>query len=175
MSFNKIPAGINPPEDLYAVIEIPAHSSPIKYEIDKDADAVFVDRYMTAPMFYPADYGYIPKTLADDGDPLDVLVISPFPAMTGSVVRCRPIGMLNMTDESGRDEKVIAVPHDKLCKIYKDVKELEDLPPLLLAQIKHYFESYKTLEAGKWVKVEGWENAEATRAVIQQCVAAYVE
>ncbi|WP_263082188.1 inorganic diphosphatase [Endozoicomonas sp. Mp262] len=173
MSFASIPAGKNLPEDIYVAIEIPANASPIKYEIDKDMDALVVDRFMSTPMFYPANYGYIPQTLADDGDPLDVLVITPYPVAPGSVIRCRPVGMLNMSDEKGQDEKLIAVPHDKLTPIYKDVKSYTDLPELLLKQIAHFFENYKDLEEGKWVKIDGWENAEAAYDVIRKSAANY--
>ena len=166
MSFNQIPAGKDLPNDIYVVIEIPANHAPIKYEIEKEYDALMVDRFMATPMFYPANYGYIPNTLADDGDAVDVLVVTPYPVVPGSVIRCRPVGVLEMTDEAGSDAKVIAVPHDKLTTLYKDVKEATDLPALLLEQIKHFFENYKDLEIGKWVKVEGWADAERARSII---------
>ncbi|MTI14145.1 inorganic diphosphatase [Sansalvadorimonas verongulae] len=172
MSFDSISPGKDIPNDIYVVIEIPANSDPIKYEIDKDTNSLFVDRFMSTPMFYPANYGYVPQTLADDGDPLDVLVVTPYPVAPGSVIRCRPVGMLNMSDESGQDEKVIAVPHDKLTKIYKDVKEYTDLPPLLIQQIEHFFENYKDLEEGKWVKIDEWKNADAAREAIIKSVEA---
>ena len=173
MSFRDIPAGKDIPNDIYVVIEIPANSSPIKYEIEKDYDAVFVDRFMATPMFYPANYGYVPNTLADDGDPLDVLVVTPYPVMPGSVIRARPIGILDMSDEAGRDSKVVAVPHDKLSVLYRDVKEPADLGQLLLDQISHFFENYKDLEQGKWVKVDGWRGSDAARdAVIASVEAA---
>ena len=173
MSFNNIPAGKNPPEDIFVAIEIPANSSPIKYEIDKDLDAVLVDRFMATPMFYPANYGFVPQTLAGDGDPIDVLVVTPYPVVPGSVIRCRPIAVLEMTDEGGEDVKVLAVPHDKLTTLYSDVKEASDLPPLLLEQIKHFFENYKDLEKGKWVKVDSWADSEKAKALISESVAAY--
>jgi inorganic pyrophosphatase len=173
MSFDKIPAGKDLPNDIYVAIEIPANSTPIKYEIDKDADALFVDRFMATPMFYPANYGFIPKTLGEDGDPLDVLVVTPYPVAPGSVIRARPVGVLNMSDESGQDAKVLAVPHDKLSALYKNVKEYTDLPELLIKQIEHFFENYKDLEPGKWVKVDGWANADAARAAIIKAAAAY--
>ncbi|OED44880.1 inorganic pyrophosphatase [Endozoicomonas sp. (ex Bugula neritina AB1)] len=175
MSYASIPAGKNLPEDIFVVIEIPANTSPIKYEVDKDYDALMVDRFIATPMFYPANYGYIPQTLADDGDPLDVLVVTPYPVVPGSVIRCRPVGMLNMSDESGRDEKLIAVPHDKLSTLYQEVKEHTDLPPLLTQQIEHFFENYKGLEPGKWVKIDGWENSAAALKVIEKSVANYKE
>ncbi|GAA5444042.1 MULTISPECIES: inorganic diphosphatase [Microbulbifer] len=163
MSFDKIPAGKDLPSDINVIIEIPANSDPIKYEVDKDSDAVFVDRFVATPMFYPANYGYVPQTLSEDGDPLDVLVVAPYPVMVGSVIRSRVIGVLKMTDESGVDAKLLAVPHTKLTKLYDHVQEIGDLPELLLKQIEHYFENYKALEAGKWVKVEGWADAEEAR------------
>ena len=173
MSFDKIPSGKALPDDIYVVIEIPANSPPIKYEIDKEHNALFVDRFMATPMFYPTNYGFIPQTLSEDGDPLDVLVVTPYPVQAGSVVRCRPIGMLNMSDEAGRDTKLLAVPHDKLSVLYHNVKEPSDLPELLIKQIEHFFENYKDLEKGKWVKVENWEGAAAAREAIQKAVAAY--
>ena len=173
MNFDNVPAGKELPNDINVVIEIPANHDPIKYEIDKDSHAVFVDRFMATPMFYPANYGYIPHTLSEDGDPLDVLVVTPYPVVPGSVIRCRPVGILNMSDEAGKDAKLLAVPHDKLTTIYKDVQEAKDLPPLLIQQIEHFFENYKDLEKGKWVKVDGWDNAEAARAEITKAVEAY--
>jgi inorganic pyrophosphatase len=130
MSFQNIPAGKDLPNDIYVVIEIPANSSPVKYEIDKDADALFVDRFMASPMFYPANYGYINNTLADDGDALDVLVLTPHPVVPGSVIRCRPVGVLNMTDEAGEDAKLLAVPHEKLTQAYNHVQDITDLPEI---------------------------------------------
>ena len=173
MSYQNIPAGKDLPNDIYVVIEIPANSSPVKYEIDKDADALFVDRFMASPMFYPANYGYINNTLADDGDALDVLVVTPYPVVPGSVIRCRPVGVLNMTDEAGEDAKLLAVPHEKLTQAYNDVQDISDLPEMLLNQIKEFFENYKNLEKGKWVKVESWEGVASAKAKIQVAAAAY--
>lgn len=173
MNFDKVPAGKNPPEDIYVVIEIPANSSPIKYEIDKDSHAVFVDRFMATPMFYPANYGYIPNTLSEDGDPLDVLVVTPYPIIPGSVIRCRPVGILQMSDEAGQDAKLVAVPHQKLSALYNNVKEVDDLQPLLKEQIQHFFENYKDLEPGKWVKVDGWGSAADACAEVEKAVKAY--
>ncbi|WP_369601175.1 inorganic diphosphatase [Hahella sp. SMD15-11] len=170
MNFEHIPAGKSLPDDFNVVIEIPANSDPIKYEIEKDSGAVFVDRFMATPMFYPANYGFIPHTLSDDGDPIDVLVVAPYPVMPGSVIRCRPVGMLNMEDESGEDTKILAVPHSKLTKLYDHVQEASDLPELLIRQIEHFFENYKDLEAGKWVKVRGWDSADAARKAIMAAV-----
>lgn len=173
MGYKHVPAGKSIPEDINVIIEISANATPIKYEVDKEMDAILVDRFMSTPMFYPANYGYINETLADDGDPLDVLVVTPYPVIPGSVIRCRVLGMLNMSDEKGRDEKLIAVPHEKLTPIYNDVKEYTDLPALLLQQIEHFFENYKALEAGKWVKIDGWEDAAAAKKVIEKSVANY--
>ena len=166
MSLLNVPAGKDLPEDIYVVIEIPANADPIKYEVDKESGALFVDRFMSTAMFYPCNYGYINHTLSLDGDPVDVLVPTPYPLQPGSVIRCRPVGVLKMTDESGEDAKLVAVPHTKLSKEYDHIKDVNDLPELLKAQIAHFFEHYKDLEKGKWVKVEGWENAEAAKAEI---------
>lgn len=166
MSFNDIPAGKDIPNDIFVAIEIPSNSTPVKYEIEKDYDAIFVDRFMATPMFYPTNYGYIPNTLSDDGDPLDVLVVTPYPIQAGSVIRSRPIGILDMSDEGGRDSKVLAVPHDKLTTLYREIREPQDLGSLLLDQIAHFFENYKDLEVGKWVKVDGWRGADAARDTI---------
>ncbi|MDE1515066.1 inorganic diphosphatase [Vibrio sp. dsl-7] len=166
MSLNHVPAGQSLPNDIYVVIEIPANADPIKYEVDKQSGAVFVDRFMSAPMFYPCNYGYINHTLSLDGDPVDVLVPTPYPLIPGSVIRCRPVGVLQMSDESGQDSKVVAVPHTKLSKEYDHIQDVDDLPPLLKAQITHFFEHYKELESGKWVKVDGWADATAARTEI---------
>ena len=166
MGLESVPAGKELPDDIYVVIEIPANSDPIKYEVDKETGTLFVDRFMATAMFYPANYGYVNNTLSSDGDPVDVLVPTPYPLQPGSVIRCRPVGVLKMTDEAGGDAKVVAVPHTKLSKEYDHSKDVGDLPELLKAQIKHFFESYKALEAGKWVKVEGWEGVEAARKEI---------
>lgn len=175
MSLNDVPAGKNLPDEVNVIIEIPAHADPVKYEVDKDSGAIFVDRFMATCMHYPANYGYVPHTLSDDGDPVDVLVVTPFPILSGSVIKCRPVGVLQMTDESGIDAKVLAVPVDKLSTIYRDVKEATDLPELLLKQIEHFFEHYKDLEAGKWVKVDGWADAAAAKKEITDSVARYNE
>jgi inorganic pyrophosphatase len=172
MSYNEIPAGKDVPNDIYVIIEIPANHDPIKYEVDKDSGAVFVDRFMATPMFYPANYGYIPHTLSEDGDPLDVLVVTPYPIAVGAVIRCRPVGMLRMEDDSGVDAKLIAVPHDKLSVLYRDIQEHTDLPALLIQQIEQFFNRYKELEAGKWVKILGWDNADAARAEILKSIEA---
>ncbi len=160
MNLEKVCAGKNVPEDINVIIEIPAHGDPIKYEVDKETGAMFVDRFMPTAMHYPCNYGYMPNTLSEDGDPVDVLVITPMPVITGAVVRCRPVGILKMTDESGKDAKILAVPVDKLCPIFHEVKTPEDVSKPLLASIVHFFEHYKDLEPEKWVKVDGWFNVE---------------
>lgn len=166
MNLEKISPGRDVPNDVNVVIEIPAHSGPVKYEVDKDSGALLVDRFMGTAMYYPCDYGFIPNTLSEDGDPVDVLVVSPVPLVHGAVIRCRPVGVLKMSDESGVDAKLLAVPVNKLSPLYVNVQTPQDLPPMLLAQIKHFFEHYKELEAGKWVKVEGWEGADSAKAEI---------
>lgn len=156
MGYKDLPPGKNPPEDIYVVVEIP-QGSGIKYELDKDTGVIFVDRFLFTAMYYPFNYGFIPQTLADDGDPVDVLVISREPVVPGSVIRCRPIGMLEMRDEEGIDTKLIAVPHEKLDPTYADIKTIDQLPEIVREKIKHFFEHYKELEPGKWVKVENWK------------------
>jgi len=173
MSLNSVPSGKDIPNDFNVIIEIPAHGEPIKYEVDKDTGAMFVDRFMSTAMHYPCNYGYIPHTLSDDGDPVDVLVITPIPLLTGVVVRCRPVGMLKMQDEAGDDAKLLAVPVDKLTNLYRDIESPRDLPESLLNQISHFFEHYKDLEAGKWVKVQGWVGAEEAKAEIVAGVQRY--
>ncbi|MES2663871.1 MAG: inorganic diphosphatase [Pseudomonadota bacterium] len=173
MGIENVTPGKNPPDDINVIIEIPAQSSPIKYEFDKDTGLITVDRFMATPMFYPANYGFIPNTLSEDGDPLDVLVVTPYAVVPGAVIRCRPIGVLHMSDEAGADAKIIAVPHDKLTTIYKDVKSYEDLPALLLQQIEHFFENYKDLEKGKWVKIDRWAGIEEAKTSIKNSIAAY--
>lgn len=152
------------------VIEIPAGTDPIKYEMDKDSGALFVDRFIGTAMSYPANYGFIPGTLSEDGDPADVVVITPYPVAYGSVVKCRPLGVLRMEDESGIDAKIIAVPTKKICPIYNEVDKLEDLPSLQVQQIVHFFENYKKLEKGKWVKLSGVEDAAAASKEIEDSI-----
>lgn len=173
--FSKIIPGDNPPEDINVVIEIPAHQDPIKYEVDKQTGAIFVDRFMSTCMHYPCNYGYVPQTLSEDGDPVDVLVVTPFPVISGSVIQSRPVGVLSMTDESGVDSKILAVPVDKLCLLYRDVKTYKDLPNLLLQQIKHFFEHYKDLEPHKWVKVESWSGVADAGKEIMNSIDRYIE
>ena len=160
MDLSKIAIGPNPPHDLYAVIEIPQGGEPVKYEIDKDSGAIFVDRFLHTAMFYPANYGFIPHTLADDGDPMDIMVVSSTPVVPGAVIRCRPIGVLLMSDEGGADEKILAVPVDKLHPFYKDVSSWTSLPSILTEQIAHFFAHYKDLEKGKTVDVVRWDGVE---------------
>ncbi|KQN78728.1 MULTISPECIES: inorganic diphosphatase [Duganella] len=173
MSLNKVPSGRDVPNDFNVIIEIPMNADPIKYEVDKDSGAIFVDRFMGTAMHYPCNYGYVPNTLSDDGDPVDVLVITPFPLIPGVVVRCRPIGVLKMTDESGEDAKVLAVPVDKVLSIYSHWQKPEDLNELRLRQIQHFFEHYKDLEKGKWVKIDGWYGVEDAKQEILNGVASY--
>jgi inorganic pyrophosphatase len=156
MILDRVTPGTDVPNDINVIIEIPANSDPVKYEVDKETGAMFVDRFMSTAMHYPCNYGYVPHTLSDDGDPVDVLVVTPYPLISGSVVRCRPVGVLKMTDESGDDAKVLAVPITKLCTSYANVKSMDDMSPLLLDQIAHFFEHYKDLDDGKWVRVDGW-------------------
>lgn len=173
MSFNNVPPGKDIPNDFNVIIEIPAQSDPVKYEADKEHGMLWVDRFISTGMRYPANYGFIPQTLSGDGDPVDVLVVTPFPLLAGSGVRCRAVGMLKMTDESGVDAKVVAVPVDKLCPMTAPIKTLADVPQNLLDQIKHFFENYKALEKGKWVKVEGWGGIEDAHKEITDGVANY--
>lgn len=173
MNLDRVNSGHDLPNDFNVIIEIPMHGEPVKYEVDKDTGAMFVDRFMSTAMHYPCNYGYIPHTLSDDGDPVDVLVLSPVALMTGVVVRCRPIGMLKMTDESGEDAKLLAVPIDKLCALYRQIASPRDLPEMVLSQISHFFEHYKDLEPNKWVKVEGWLGVEEAKAEILSGVESY--
>ncbi len=173
MNLDRVSTGRDVPNDFNVIIEIPAHGEPIKYEVDKETGAMFVDRFMSTAMHYPCNYGYVPHTLSDDGDPVDVLVITPIPLLTGVVVRCRPVGMLKMQDEAGDDAKVLAVPVDKLTNLYRDIESPRDLPEAILHQISHFFAHYKDLEVGKWVKVEGWVGAEEAKAEILAGVTRY--
>jgi inorganic pyrophosphatase len=175
MSLQKVPPGAKTPEQFNVIIEIPMNADPVKYEVDKDSGALFVDRFMSTAMHYPCNYGYIPQTLSDDGDPVDVLVITPFPLVPGVVVTCRPIGILNMEDEAGGDAKLLAVPIDKVLPIYSHWKKPEDLNELRLRTIQHFFEHYKDLEPGKWVKVTGWDGPEAAKAEVLHGLAQYAK
>lgn len=170
---SNIKPGKDVPNDINVVVEIPMQSEPVKYEVDKDTGTLCVDRFLSTAMFYPCNYGYIPGTLSDDGDPTDVLVVAPYPLLCGSVIRCRPIGMLQMSDESGEDAKLLAVPIDKLSTLYHGVHKPEDLPPQLVRSIAHFFEHYKDLEEGKWVKVKGWVGPEEAKAEIIASIERY--
>ena len=173
MSFDNVPAGTNLPGEFNVIIEIPMNADPIKYEVDKETGTMYVDRFMGTAMHYPCNYGYIPRTISDDGDPVDVLVVTPFPLVHGVVVRCRPLGVLKMEDEAGGDAKLLAVPVDKVLPWYKHWKKPEDVQAERLAQIKHFFEHYKDLEKGKWVKVSGWAGPAAAEKEIMAGVANY--
>ena len=166
MNLDRVTSGHDVPNEINVIIEIPSLSDPVKYEVDKETGAMYVDRFMTTAMHYPCNYGYVPHTLSKDGDPVDVLVLTPVPLISGSVVSCRPIGVLKMTDESGDDAKVLAVPIDKLCKAYRNVQDFRDLSPVILDQIAHFFEHYKDLDEGKWVRVEGWAGVDEARQEI---------
>ena len=173
MSLEKVSPGKKAPQEFNVVIEIPMNSDPIKYEVDKESGALFVDRFMTTAMHYPTNYGYVPQTLSGDGDPVDVLVITPYPLQPGVGVTCRPLGILKMEDEAGIDGKVLAVPIDKILPIYSHWKKVDDINPMRLQAISHFFEHYKDLEPGKWVKVLGWEGPDAARKEITDGIAAY--
>ncbi len=173
MSLDRVPAGAKLPDEFNVIIEIPMNADPVKYEVDKDTGAVFVDRFMLTAMHYPCNYGYIPQTLSEDGDPADVLVLTPFPIQIGAVVRCRAIGVLEMDDESGGDAKLLAVPVDKLYPVYASIKSTDDLPAQDIARIQHFFEHYKDLEKGKWVKVKGWKGVDAAKLEITSSVERY--
>jgi inorganic pyrophosphatase len=173
MSLHNVTPGEGAPEQFNVIIEIPMNANPIKYEVDKESGAMFVDRFMSTAMHYPCNYGYIPQTLADDGDPVDVLVITPFPLAPGVVVKCRPLGVLKMDDEAGGDAKLLAVPIDKILSIYSHWKKPEDLNPLRLKTIQHFFEHYKDLEEGKWVQVKGWEGPQSAMVEVTQGIRAY--
>lgn len=173
MNLDRVSSGPDVPNEINVIIEIPAHSDPVKYEVDKETGAMFVDRFMNTAMHYPCNYGYVPHTLSNDGDPVDVLVVTPVPLIPGSVIHCRPVGVLKMTDESGDDAKVLAVPTDKLCRIYRNAKTINDMSPALLDQIAHFFEHYKDLDEGKWVRVEGWGDVDAAKQEILDSVKMY--
>src|SRR5690606_5824068 len=173
MNLDRVDPGRRLPEEFNVIIEIPMNADPIKYEVDKETGALFVDRFMTTAMHYPCNYGYIPHTIAGDGDPVDVLVITPFPVAVGAVVTCRALGLLKMEDEAGGDAKLLAVPIDRILPIYKHWKKATDIAPERLATIQHFFEHYKDLESGKWVKVLGWGGADEARQEITSGIARY--
>jgi inorganic pyrophosphatase len=173
MILDNVSAGENVPEEINVIIEIPAYSHPIKYEMNKEAGALFVDRFIGTGMSYPVNYGFIPHTLSEDGDPADVLVITPFPVAYGAIIACRPIGVLRMEDESGVDAKILALPTKKICPMYANIDSIEDLPTLYIDQIKYFFEHYKGLEKGKWVKITGWNDKVAAEQEILDSVERY--
>ncbi len=167
MAIDALTAGKNAPEEVNVVIEIAQNAHPVKYEIDKETGMLTVDRFMNTAMFYPCNYGYVPHTLSDDGDPVDVLVWTPYPVQPGSMIRCRPVAMLAMSDEKGQDAKILAVPADKISNnLYADAIDLDDVPAYLKHQIAHFFEHYKDLEDGKWVRIDEWRGAAAAREEI---------
>ena len=166
MRIDAIAIGKNPPEDVNVIIEVPVGGEPIKYEMDKEAGTLFVDRFLYTPMRYPGNYGFVPHTLSEDGDPIDVLVANTRPIIPGAVINVRPVGVLRMEDDGGGDEKIIAVPSAKLTQRYAHVETHTDLPRITLEQIQHFFEHYKDLEPGKWVKVQGWEGPDSARTEI---------
>jgi len=170
MDLSKISRGENPPVDINVVIEVPANSA-VKYEMDKDSGALFVDRILFTPMFYPCNYGFMPNTLSDDGDPVDVLVVGRHEVAPGSVIRAVPVGVLMMEDEKGGDEKIVAVPHKKIDAFYDGITSYNQLPQNLIDQIGHFFEHYKDLEPGKWVKVTGWGDKKQAVKMIQEAMA----
>ena len=175
MNLDRVSSGRDVPNEVNVIIEIPANSDPVKYELDKETGAMFVDRFMTTAMRYPCNYGYVPHTLSSDGDPVDVLVITPVPLISGSVIRCRPVALLEMTDESGDDAKVLAVPVPKLCRSYGRIQDVGDVDLMLLDQIAHFFEHYKDLDEGKWVRVKGWGSVDHAKREILASVKMYKE
>ena len=175
MGLDLVPAGRDVPNEINVVIEIPKDAEPIKYEVDKKTGAIFVDRVLSTPMRYPCNYGYVPHTLCGDGDPVDVLVLMPLPLIPGSVIRCRPVAMLSMTDEAGEDTKIVAAPAPKVFAHYDHINDLGDVAQHWKDRIGHFFEHYKDLEKGKWVKITGWHDAAAAKKEILDCIARYQE
>ncbi|MDP4910301.1 MAG: inorganic diphosphatase, partial [Pseudomonadales bacterium] len=171
MRLEAIAIGDNPPEDINVIIEVPVGGEPIKYEMDKASGAMVVDRFLYTSMRYPGNYGFVPHTLSDDGDPVDVIIASTRAITPGAIMNCRPIGVLLMSDEAGGDEKILAVPSTRLTRRYEKVKNYDDLPGITLQQIEHFFEHYKDLEKGKWVKIEGWGDAARAKELIQEAIA----
>jgi inorganic pyrophosphatase len=170
MRIDAIAIGRNPPEDVNVIVEVPVGGQPIKYEMDKEAGTLVVDRFLYTPMTYPGNYGFVPHTLSGDGDPIDVLVCNTRQLIPGCVINVRPIGVLVMEDNAGQDEKVIAVPSPHLTRRYEDVHDFSDLPEITLKQIEHFFSHYKDLEPGKWVKIGGWHDAAAARRMIAEAI-----
>ncbi len=172
MRIDAISIGANPPEEVNVIIEVPIGGEPVKYELDKASGAIFVDRFLHTSMRYPCNYGFIPHTLADDGDPVDILVAARSPVVPGAVVRARPIGVLIMEDEAGMDEKIMSVPVDSLFPYYSNVSSFRDLPQILLDQVAHFFEHYKDLESNKWVKIQRWGEADEAFRLIENAIKA---
>ncbi len=170
MRIEAISIGRNPPEDVNVIVEVPVGGEPIKYEMDKEAGTLFVDRFLHTPMRYPGNYGFVPHTLSGDGDPIDVLIASTRELIPGCIINVRPIGVLVMEDNAGQDEKVIAVPSPHLTKRYEKVFNYTDMPQITLDQIAHFFQHYKDLEPGKWVKIEGWQNAAHAKRMIVEAI-----
>jgi inorganic pyrophosphatase len=170
MDLTKITSGRNPPKDIYAFIEIPVGGVPVKYELDKQSGALFVDRFLHTAMFYPGNYGFIPHTLSEDGDPCDVMVIAPVAVVPGAVIRCRPVGALIMEDQAGADEKVLAVPVDDLHPFYANINSYKELPQIMIEQIAHFFLHYKDLEKGKWTSLGQWLDCEGAEQLIVQAI-----
>ena len=175
MALDLVPTGRSVPDDLNVIVEIPKDADPVKYEVDKATGAIFVDRILSTPMRYPCNYGYVPHTLCGDGDPADVLVILPLPLVPGSVIRCRPVGVLMMQDEAGSDEKLLAVPVDKVFNGYSHVHDIDQVSKHWLERIGHFFEHYKDLEKGKWVKIDGWAGAAEAKAIISDSITRFDE
>ncbi len=173
MGLLKVNSGRDVPNDVNVIIEIPMSGQPVKYEVDKDSGVLFVDRFLSTSMLYPTNYGYIPQTLSEDGDPVDVLVVTPVPVVCGSVVRSRVVGMMKMTDESGVDAKLLAVPISKNCRLYDNILSYQDFPQSFLLTLEHFFKHYKDLEEGKWVQVDGWENKDAAHQEIMNSISRY--
>ena len=173
MDISKIPTGVNPPYDVNAIIEIPQGGEPVKYELDKDSGAIMVDRFLHTAMYYPGNYGFIPHTLSDDGDPCDVLVANTRPVAPGAVISVRPIGVLRMTDEAGGDEKILAVPATKVFNGYAHIEDIGQVSPHWLERIGHFFEHYKDLEKDKWVTLDGWGGAEEAKRILRESMTRY--
>ncbi len=170
MNIDAIPVGNNPPEDINVIIEVPIGGEPIKYELDKASGALFVDRFLYTPMRYPGNYGFVPHTLSEDGDPIDVLIANTRPLMPGAIMNCRAVGVLVMEDDGGQDEKIVAVPSDSISRRYEKIRNITDLPEITQEQVQHFFEHYKDLEPGKWVRIDGWRDSSTARRLIQEAM-----
>lgn len=170
MNIDKVSIGDNPPREVNVIIEVPLRSDPIKYEFDKDAGAIVVDRFLYTSMFYPCNYGFVPHTLSDDGDPVDVMVVGRMPVQPGAILAVRVIGMLDLEDEAGGDEKILAVPAPKITRLYEKVNSYEDLPEIDLQRLQHFFAHYKDLEPDKWVKVGGWRDADYAARIVEESI-----